>query len=187
MPDETWASFGIDDETRFEELLFEPISQILIAHFYRELENEYRVKSLYARHISETRYRRLTEKSDKLSFECAKLSHIRPHLYVNVLEICESEGKPYGYNWNSIRQIDIESNEVVCAVTAGDLILDEPYYDGWVRNILGAAADGSNVYCSVGMSRRTSTNSSVVDYHLAELSLVNRKPKLINKLDAVFF
>lgn len=181
-----WPSLGIIGETRILQQLFDPFSKSLVAHFFRELQDSYGVKSLYARHISEDRYHRITEETDKLSFEFPELSPKSPHLYVNVMETSKFEGRYHGYNWNSIRKINITSNEVVSIIENGDLAIDEPYAEGWVSQMHGVAADEEAVYCTVGLERKTDGCSSSVDYYLVELSLMNKKYEIITKLDGVF-
>lgn len=181
-----WTSVGINGETGFIQLLFEPFSKSLIAHFLRGLEDGYQVKSLYARHISEDKHHRVTEETDKLSFDCLALSPTSPHVYVNVLETCKLDGKYCGYDWHSIRKINITNNEVVSIIENGNLPIEKPYFRGWVSEIYGVSADGEAVHCSLALEQKTGEQSTIVDYHVAKLVLSDNKYEIITKLDMPF-
>ncbi len=186
MSKEPWASIGITGETRFLQLLFDPLSKSLIVQFYREIQDPYGVKTLYTRHTSEDRYHRISEKTDRLSFESPVLSPSGSHFFVNVWEAEKIDGKYTGFDWNSIRNIDITSNEVISTIENGELAVDEPYFRGWISDIFGASADGEMVYCSVGLQIKTGETGGKVDYYLANVSLMNKNYEIITKLNNVF-
>ena len=102
------------------------------------------------------------------------------------METSKFEGKHSGYNWNSIRKIDITSNEVISTIDNEELAVDEPYFRGWISDIFGASADGEIVYCSVGLQKKTGETGGKVDYYLANVSLMNKKYDIITKLNNTF-
>ncbi len=183
MSQDPWEDVGITKESYFLSLMFEPLSRTLVAHFYRELSEGFGVNSLYARDITEDKYRRITKRTDGLSFEDPTLSPAGPHIFVNVMATGQQTGEYVGFDWNSLRKIDITNNEVLSMIEERDLEFEKPYDDGWISQIYGAGTSGDSVYCSMGLKRNTGIQSSEVDYYLAELSTLDGKYEIITKLN----
>ncbi len=109
-----WEEHGITDVSNFVGFLCEHNCRRLIAHFNKNIGQGYGVKSLWVRHVHDVRYSRITPEGNYFSYEDAIISP-SSHVFVNVLEIKIKDGAYDGYEWNSIRKIDLQSGAVITA------------------------------------------------------------------------
>lgn len=186
MTNEPWAHIGISDESQFVELLFDSYSESLIAKFWRHVADNHYVNSLYLRAIQGPGYRRLTGKSDTLSYEDAVLSPSGPFMFVNILE-AQKDGEKYsGYDWYALQKLKLPEGEVVSEVRDGQLPGKLDGQKTWISKLHGASKDGNTIYCTIGIPEREAKSSIKMRYHLAALHVENKSFKLITGLKDVF-
>ncbi len=121
-----WEKLGITDVSNFVGFLYEPNSKILIAHFNKNIGQGYGVKSLWARRISDNKYHRITLEESNFSYEDPIVSQF-PDVFVNVLEIKINDCAYDGYEWNSIRKINLKSGETKELVNKYDISPEHPF------------------------------------------------------------
>lgn len=179
-----WEEHGITDVSNFVGFLYEPNSQILIAHFNKNIGQGYGVKSLWVRHLSEDKYRRITPEENYFSYEDAVVSQ-SSHVFVNVLEIKIKNGAYDGYEWNSIRKINLETAEMVELVNKNDLELRPPFTKIWISTLHNISADSKEIYCSIAHQGKSDLDEVIsTEYYLSKFMLKNGKYECLTKLDA---
>ena len=116
-----WDSIGITGESNFLQLFYNKHSETLRVHFYRAIGNGYGIRSLWSRRVSDRAYLRLTPLDDYLSYEDPVLCPSSPHVFTNVMRVGKKEGGFDGYEWDSIRRIDLRTGQAdVVAVSGGE-------------------------------------------------------------------
>jgi hypothetical protein len=135
-----WGTIGIPSENRFLGLYYEPESKQFLAHFHKSLGEGYGLKSIYARHITDDTYRRLTPETCELSYEDVLLCPRVSKILVNVFRVVRKGHRFTGPEWHSLQEIDLETGEMNTVLTPDDLSVEPPYSKAWIsrlRNVKG--------------------------------------------------
>lgn len=177
-----WGNIGIEAENRFLELYYQPESKQFLAHFYKGLGDGYGVKSLYARHLSDDSYRKITPESEDLTYEdillCPELSKI----FVNVFIVDRDGGKCRGYNWHSVQIMDTDTGEVSEVLNQSDLSFAEPYVSASVTELRAVKQDGRELVCTIAFKRKANGSGPKVDNYICKVSVTDRSIKKVTKL-----
>ena len=179
-----WDKHGITDVSNFVGFLYEPNSERLIAHFNKNIGQGYGVKSLWVRQVSEDKYSRITPQESYFSYEDAVVSH-NSHVFVNVLEIKIKDGAYDGYEWNSIRKIDLISGEMVELVNKNDIIIQPPFSKIWISTLYSISANSKEIYCSIAQQGKTDLEEIIkTEYYLSRFILEDGRYECLTKLEA---
>lgn len=179
-----WDNLGIADESNFLQLFYEPRSETLVAHFYKGVGSGYGLKSLWTRHVSETRYRKITPLETEYSYEDPVISPVSSHIFSNVLQLQKLEGVYDGYEWNSLQRIDLASGKGEVLVDVQRLALETGLMKAWMSTLHGVSADGAEIYCSIACQKRGEGAVSPTEYYLARFIIGEGRCERITKLAA---
>ena len=130
-----WGTIGIPSENRFVGLFYEPESKQFLAQFQNSLGGEYGTKSIYARHVTDDTYRRITPETDDLSFEDILLCPRASKILVNVFSIVRKGNRHAGREWHSVQEIDTNTGEMRTVFTPDDLHVEPQYSKAWVSRL----------------------------------------------------
>jgi hypothetical protein len=130
-----WGTIGIPSENRFLGLYYEPESRQFIAHFYKHIGDGFGLKSIYARHITDDTYRRITPETEDLSYEDIILSPGVSRIFVNVFSVHKRGTKITGYEWHSIQEINTDTGEITTVLTPHELPVEPPYSKAWISRL----------------------------------------------------
>jgi hypothetical protein len=130
-----WGTIGIPSENRFVGLFYEPESKQFLAQFQNSLGGEYGTKSIYARHVTDDTYRRITPETDDLSFEDILLCPRASKILVNVFSIIRKGNRHAGREWHSVQEIDTNTGEMRTVFTPDDLHVEPQYSKAWVSRL----------------------------------------------------
>lgn len=130
-----WETIGIPSENRFLGLYYEPESGQFLAHFQECPGDGCGLKSLYARHMTDGTYRRLTPVTDELSYEDVLLCPRASKILVNVFRVVRKGSRPAGREWHSVQEIDIDTGEINTVLTPHDLPVEPPYSKAWISRL----------------------------------------------------
>ncbi len=179
-----WDEHGITDVSNFVGFHYEHTSKTLIAHFNKNIGQGYGIKSLWTRCVSDNKYSRITPQEDYFSYEDPVVSH-SPHVFVNVLEIKVKDGAYDGYEWNSIRRINLKSGEVEELVNKNDISIQQPFTKIWVSTLHSISADSKEIYCSIACQGKTGVEEIIkTEYYLSKFILDEGRYECLTKLDA---
>lgn len=179
-----WEAHGITDVSNFVGFFYEPNSEILIAHFNKSIGQGYGVKSLWARRVSEGKYTRITPRESYFSYEDAVVSE-SSYVFVNVLEIKIKNGAYDGYEWNSIRKIDLRTHEMIELVNKNDIKIQPPFTKIWISTLHSISSDSKEIYCSIAHQGKTDLEEIIkTEYYLSRFVLEEGKYYCLTKLDA---
>lgn len=181
-----WDNLGISGETSFLQLYYEPHSRTVLAHFYRSIGQGYGLKSLWGRGVEDAHYRRLTPGDSGLSFEDPVLSPVAPHVYSNVLRVEDTNGAYDGYDWDSVRRLDLAAGSSEIVIGPEGLARDPERVKSWISTIHGVSGDGREIYCSVANQMRGGGAVSPTEYYLSRLILAEGRIEHITRLTATF-
>lgn len=147
-----WAARGISGKAGIVDLLFDPYSELVVAHVGKRAADNRPLKSLYVRHRSEERYRLFTPVSEILSYENVVLSSTGPFLFVNVFEALVDDGKFDGaFDWHSLQKIELPSGKIILELKAGELEPCVRHYSTWISDIVGVDKDGETIFVKLGI------------------------------------
>lgn len=205
-----WGTIGIPSENRFLGLYYEPESKQFLAHFYKRLDDGFGLKSIYARHITDDMYRRITPETDELSYEDIILRPSDCRICVNVFSVHKRGSKITGYEWHSIQEINTDSGEITTVLTTHELPVEPPYSKAWIsrlRNVKsegvkhGKSAElldeefahepgthavyssrGNEILCTVSFKKKKSGHTEPVEDFLCKVSPETGKYRKISKL-----
>lgn len=183
MTNESWKNLGITSESGFLELLFDPYSRSLVAQFYRDVGDNYHIKSLYIRSIKDQSYRRLADKSETLSYDEAIIFPSGPFLLVNILEALKDGDRYGGYDWYAIQVLKLPEGDVVSEVRDCELLGELDGQRTWISKLHGVSQDGGTIYCTVGIPERGAESSVRMRYHLAELDIKAKSFEVVTELN----
>lgn len=193
-----WETIGIPSENRFLGLYYEPESKQFLAHFKKNLGDGYGLKSIYARHITDDAYRRLTPETGELSYEDVLLCPRASKILVNVFRVVRKGNKFSGWEWHSVQEIDIDTGEINTVLTPHDLPVEPPYSKAWIsrlRNVKGESrrhgrsgeapedefvhepgthavygSGGKEILCTVSFKKKKSGHDEPVEDFLCKVS-----------------
>jgi hypothetical protein len=174
-----WARVGADGETHFIRFLCNPASNTAVAQFCRAPV----LKSLYARPIGSGRYRRLTRRSEHLSFEDPVTPLRRPFVFANVWKWSR---RLKGADWAFLAEISLRTRQLRRILSESDLVVPRPYYRAWLSVLHHASPDGRHLICSITLQRQTGKDSSTVDYWLSDLDLTTKRFRRLDLLKGTF-
>ncbi|GEM_PF-1797074 len=137
-----WETIGIPSENRFLGLYYEPESGQFLAHFQECPGDGCGLKSLYARHMTDGTYRRLTPVTDELSYEDVLLCPRASKILVNVFRVVRRGSRPAGREWHSVQEIDIDTGEINTVLTPQDLPVEPPYSKAWISRLRNVTSGG---------------------------------------------
>ncbi len=137
-----WETIGIPSENRFLGLYYEPESGQFLAHFQECPGDGCGLKSLYARHMTDGTYRRLTPVTDELSYEDVLLCPRASKILVNVFRVVRKGSRPAGREWHSVQEIDIDTGEINTVLTPHDLPVEPPYSKAWISRLRNVTSGG---------------------------------------------
>ena len=190
-----WAEAGIIGETRLVRLMYNKPANLIVAQFHRETSTDSVLSSLYVRHPDETQYRRLTDASERLSYEDPVVAASAPTLFANVLEW---EGD--GADWRRVICFDLLNGASPQVFAQTDISLRDPYTQAWVSSLHEARPDGRSVVCTIGCERPATDADkrrhrdiygadilTTADHWLCELNLAGKSYERIALLSATFF
>ncbi|MEM7009195.1 MAG: hypothetical protein AAF462_08690 [Thermodesulfobacteriota bacterium] len=179
-----WEEHGINDVSNFVGFLYEPNSKTLIAHFNKNIGQGYGIKSLWARHLSDDTYGRITPARGYFSYEDAVISQ-NSEVYVNVLEIKIKNGAYDGYEWNSIMKINLKTKEMVELVNKNDISISPPFSKIWISTIHSISLDSKEIYCSIAHQGKSNIEDSIkTEYYLSKFLVDDGRYERITKLGA---
>lgn len=190
-----WSVCGIEEEAIFEQLLYSKAGATLVAQFRRQSALGAPVASLYVRHKAASRYVRLTELSESLSYEDPVAASQAPVLVVNLMN-WTGEGTA---DWAGVQRIDLVRGCQLSLLRPGDLVLTPPYLDAWIKALQSSWDDGRGVVCVIAFVRpvtdadrqpfaaRGAYVTAVADTWLCELDLVDHRYTKIAPLLTPFF
>ena len=130
-----WETIGIPSENRFLGLYYEPESGQFLAHFQKCLGDGYGPKSIYARHMTDDIYRRLTPETDEFSYEDVLLCPRVSKILVNVFRVTRKGSRPSDREWHSVQEIDIDTGEINTVLTPHDIPVEPPYSKAWISRL----------------------------------------------------
>jgi hypothetical protein len=205
-----WGTIGIPSENRFLGLYYEPESKQFLAHFYKRLGDGFGLKSIYARHITDETYRRITPETDELSYEDIILHQGDSRIFVNVFSVHKRGSKITGYEWHSIQEIDTDSGEITTVLTPHELPVEPPYSKAWISRLRNVKIErgkpeikselpdddyihfpkshavyssrGNEILCTVSFKKRKSGHEESVDDFLCKFSTETGEYKKITKI-----
>ncbi len=205
-----WGTIGIPSENRFLGLYYEPESRQFLAHFYKHLGDGFGLKSIYARHITDDTYRRITPETDELSYEDVILCPRVSRIYVNVFRVHKKGAKITGYEWHSIQEIDTDTGGITTVLTPHDLPVEPPYSKAWISRLRNVKSEsrkperitetpegdyvsepgthavygsgGKELLCTVSFRKRKSGHDEPVEDYLCKVSPGTGEYKKITKL-----
>lgn len=181
-----WESLGVSEESNFVQLFFDPHSETLVAHFNKDIGKGYGLKSLWARHIDEPRYSKLTPTNGGLSYEYPVLSPLSAHVFTNVLE-AQSRNNGYdGYDWHSVQRIDLLTGEIEELVKNGEIDVEPPFVKAWVSTLHGVSHDAKTLHCSITHQRSAGAEDADTDYYLSKYHMDESRFEPITKLAGTF-
>jgi len=137
-----WETIGIPSENRFLGLYYEPESGQFLAHFQECPGDGCGLKSLYARHMTDGTYRKLTPETDELSYEDVLLCPRASKILVNVFRVVRKGSMPAGREWHSVQEIDIDTGEINTVLTPHDLPVEPPYSKAWISRLRNVTSGG---------------------------------------------
>lgn len=181
-----WDNLGISDESNFLQLFYEPRSETLIAHFYKSIGSGYGLKSLWVRRVSESRYRKLTPAGGGFSYEDPVISPVSPHIFANVIQVQRREGAYDGYDWHSLRRIDLASGESEILVDGPRVAVESGSINAWISTLHGVSGDGKEIYCSVACQKKGENAVSPTEYYLSRYIIGEGRCERITRLAANF-
>lgn len=179
-----WDNLGIADESNFLQLFYEPRSEMLVAYFYKSIGSGYGIKSLWARHTSETCYLKITPPETEFSYEDPVISPASPHIFANVLQVQKREGAYDGYDWHSLVRIDLVSGERTVLVDVERLALETGLMKAWISTLHGVSGDGDEIYCSIACQKRGEDAVSPTEYYLSRFIIGEGRCERITRLTA---
>ncbi|MCH9671333.1 MAG: hypothetical protein K0U93_07790 [Gammaproteobacteria bacterium] len=176
-----WSSVGIEEPNRFNRLLFNSSTDLIIAHV-SVLRDEHTFDSLYARHLSDKNYVRLADDSgDDISLGSPLSSENTPTLYALEFKARRQDDRYLGYDVPAIRKYNLQSMELALRLPVTELKPRSDYAEIWPSSIVGEKRTDV-LYCTVGMQRK----SGNVDYFLCEIALADGSVEKLTSLDHVF-
>ena len=175
---------GITDVSNFVGFFYEPNSEILIAHFNKNIGQGYGVKSLWVRHLSADEYTRITPQESYFSYEDAVVSE-SSYVFVNVLEIKIKNGAYDGYEWNSIRKINLHTGEMIELVNKNDIKIQPPFTKIWISTLHSISKDSKEIYCSIAHQGKIDLDEVIkTEYYLSKFMPDNGEYECVTRLDA---
>jgi hypothetical protein len=171
-----WAAQGINCKAGIVSLLFDPYSELIVAHVNKLIAENFALKSLYARRPAEERYKLLTPASETLSYENVVLSPTGSAMFVSIFESFVGGGQ----DWHSLQKIELPSGKIISELKWGDL---EPrvrnFYSPWIASIVRVDNDGETLYVRLAIPRE---NETKLRYYLAKLRPEKRQYEVITEL-----
>ena len=137
-----WGTIGIPSENRFLGLYYEPESEQFLAHFQKHLGDGFEIKSIYARHMKDDTYRRLTPETEEFSYEDVILCPRVSKIFVNVFRVLRKGGKCLGSEWHSVQEIDTDTGEITTVLTPHDLPVEPQYSKAWISRLRNVKSEG---------------------------------------------
>lgn len=205
-----WEAIGIPSENRFLGLYYEPESGQFLAHFQKCPGGGYGPKSIFARHMTDDTYRRLTPETDEFSYEDVLLCPRVSKILVNVFRVARKGSKPSDREWHSVQEIDIDTGEINTVLTPDDLPVEPPYSKAWIsrlRNVTGAdrrharqeettedeyvreagahtvyGSGGKEILCTVSFRKKKSGHDETVEDFLCKVSPETHAYRKISKI-----
>ncbi len=136
-----WGTIGIPSENRFVGLFYEPESKQFLAQFQKS-PGEYGPKCIYARHITDDTYRRITPETDDLSYEDILLCPRASKILVNVFSLTRKGSRHASREWHSVQEIDADTGEIRTVLTPEDLPVEPPYSKAWISRLRNVKEEG---------------------------------------------
>ncbi len=181
-----WDNIGISGESSFLQLFYDPLSETMVAHFFRSIGNGYGLKSLWAKPVSDGRYARLTRSEDSLSYEDPVLCPSSPHIFANVMRVGKAKERFDGYEWHSLQRIDLRTGRADVITQADGAAVDASLERMWISTLHGSSADGSVLYCTAAFQKRGQGAVSPTEYYLSRFVIGESGLERITKLEATY-
>ena len=205
-----WGTIGIPSENRFLGLYYEPESRQFLAHFHKSVGDGYGVKIIYARHITDDTYRRITPETEEFSYEDVILCPRVSKIFVNVFRVLKKGGKCLGYEWHSVQEIDTDTGEITTVLTPHDLPVEPQYSKAWVSRLRNVKSEsrrhvreshmseeeslgepgthavygsgGKEILCTVSFKKKKSGRDEPVEDYLCKVSPETGEYRKITRL-----
>jgi len=205
-----WGTIGIPSENRFVGLFYEPESKQFLAQFQNSLGGEYGPKSIYARHVTDDTYRRITPETDDLSFEDILLCPRASKILVNVFSIVRKGNRHAGREWHSVQEIDTNTGEMRTVFTPDDLPVEPQYSKAWVSRLRNVKEEshaharlaempeeeyirepgthavygsaGKEILCTVSFKKKKSGHDGPVEDYLCKVSPERHEYRKISRI-----
>ena len=169
MKNSNWKELGIYDESYFHSLSYNLNSNKLIATFQRDISDSYWVYSIYVREVSEEKYNRLTPLSNSLSYQDIIVARTAPYAFSNVVKWDKNSGDSM---W--LERYDLLKEKADGKLEFKQLTLSDKYERGFFSKLLDVSDDGQMITCVMGLERKESENSKLIDYWLTSLNFNNK-------------
>lgn len=205
-----WGTIGIPSENRFVGLFYEPESKQFLAQFQKSHGGEYGPMSIYARHVTDDTYRRITPETDDLSYEDILLCPRASKILVNVFSIVRKGNRHAGREWHSVQEIDTDTGEIRTVFTPEDIPVEPEYSKAWIsrlRNVKEESAGhgrfaeipedeylrepgthavygsgGKEILCTVSFKKKKSGHDAPVEDFLCKVSPERHEYRKISRI-----
>lgn len=164
-------------------LLYDPYSQLLVAHVRKIVRENCPLKSLYARYPNEEHYRFFTPISEILSYEDVVLSPSGPFMFVNIFEAIVDDDPHAAFNWHSLQKIDLPSGKIILELKDGELEPRFGHRSPWVSDIVGVDKDGETIFVRLSIPQE---KENKLRYCLAKLDPTQKRYELITELSGCY-
>lgn len=163
-------------------LIYNPASETLIIEMIGA-SDERPATRLFMRHKDKEAYKQIGDPPEDVSYESPVTCEKIPIVLFNSTQ----RGEMGRGDWAGLYAFNPNTKELSMCIAKDALVVPGPHLRAWILELVLLSDDARTLHVNVGIDKQLPGGSSVAEYHLASLDLVEKKLELLSPLKDVLF